>query len=68
MQENYEIFKDLIQTFGLLYLFNCLFLRHLKNKNLKMKKKKISENDWSFSELFFFFFPVRDPKSEKKIP
>ena len=25
MQENYEIFKYLIQTVGLLYLFNCLF-------------------------------------------
>ena len=23
MQENYDIFKDLIQTVGLLHLFNC---------------------------------------------
>ena len=28
MQENYEIFKDLKQTVGLLYLFKCLFWRY----------------------------------------
>ena len=28
VQENYEIFKDLIQTFGSLYYFYCLFWRY----------------------------------------
>ena len=30
--ENYEIFKDLIQTVDLLDLFNCLFLRYFNKK------------------------------------
>ena len=34
MQINYEIFKDLIQTVGLLYKFNCLFWRYLIEKKL----------------------------------
>ena len=41
MQENYEIFKDLIQTVGLLYYLTSLTVcsRDIKKK-LKMKKKK----------------------------
>ena len=51
MQENYEIFKDLIQSVGLLFV-----LEILKKKALKM----------SFLELFFFFPPSPDPKSNEK--
>ena len=58
MQKNYEIFKDLIQTVGLLYYFYCLFRKYLKKKALKMKKKS-SKNDQStghFQSFFSFFF------------
>ena len=63
MQENYEIFKDLTQTVGLLYKFYCI-------KKKLWKWKKSSENDQStghFQSFFLFFRPL-NPKSEKKFP
>ena len=42
------MFKDLIQTVGLLLLDLLFFLEILKKKALKM-------TSWSFSELFYFF-------------
>ena len=36
---NYVIFKDLIQTVGLLYKFFCMFWRY-KKRALKMKKRR----------------------------
>ena len=60
MQVNYKIFKDLIQTVGLLYLFYCLFWRYII--------KKISENDKLSGHFQRFFFVSSNPKSEKKNP
>ena len=70
MQENYEIFKDLIQTVGLLFVLEIFF-----KKNSENEKKKSSENDQSsghfqsFFSLFFHpptlnlkFFPVNQLK------
>ena len=59
MQENNEILKDLIQTVGLLYKFNCLFWK----KTLKMTSQLVN-----FRAFFSFFFRPPDPKSEKKFP
>ena len=36
---NYVIFKDLIQTVGLLYKFFCMFWRY-KKRALKMKRRR----------------------------
>ena len=41
MQENYEIFKDLIQTVGLLVLLVLLFVLEI------LKKEESPENDQS---------------------
>ena len=62
MQENYEKFKDFIQTVGLLYSLTVRS-RDIK-KALKMIKKS-SENDQS--ELFFFY-SVPSTLNLKKIP
>ena len=59
MQENYEIFKDLIQTVGLLYLFNVC------SGDIYIKKTT-SENDQLTGHFQSIFFPSTDPKSEKK--
>ena len=56
MQENYEIFKDLIQTVGVYLTSFIVFMEILKKKG---SEKKSSENDQStghfrvFSLLFF---------------
>ena len=55
MQENYKIFKDLIQT----VLLNVL---EILNKKKALKMKKSSENDQSaghFQRVFFAFFRPR---------
>ena len=65
MQENYEIYKDFIQTCGLLLLV-LLFVLKLKKEALKMKieaLKKSSENDQSSGHFqSFFFFSFSSPR------
>ena len=64
--ENVEIYKDLIQTvLTLVLLFFLEILKKRKKKNLKMKKKKVN---WSFSELFYFFFvhPTLNLKNDSR--
>ena len=75
MQENYEIFKDLMQTAGLLYLFWRYLKKKKKSSEMKKKnKKKISEDDQStghfqsFFSFYFFYFRPPNPKSETKNP
>ena len=53
MQENYEIFKDLIHIVGLHYYLDIL---KKKKKNLKMQKKS-SENDQLTGDFQSFLFP-----------
>ena len=69
MQENFEIFKDLIQTVGLLILVQLFVLEILKNKNKKnseMKRKKKALKMTIFRAFFsFFFFCPPVSKSEK---
>ena len=55
MQENYEIFKDLIQTVGLLYYLNCLFWRYFKKNG-------------HFQSFYPPPPPSPNPKSEKNSP
>ena len=67
MQENYEIFKDLIQM--LVYFISLTVCSGDIKK--KKKKKKNSENDQStgyFQSFCPFFLRHPNPKSEKKFP
>ena len=61
MHENYEIFKDLIQTVDLLY----------QSGDIKKKKKTSSENDQltgHFQSFFSFLFFVPPTLNLTKIP
>ena len=67
MPENYEIFKDLIQTVGLLYLSITVCSGVIKKK--KSSEKKSSENDQStghFQSFFSSFFPYIYKKKSRK--
>ena len=73
MQENYEIFKDLIQNVGLLYYYVLLLvleiLKKQKKKALKMNKRKSSEKKREKKTPLKMtsqaFFSSLGPKSEK---
>ena len=68
MQEKYEIFKDLIQTVGLLYTSLTVCSGEIKKKAMKMKKKKKKKALKMTSQLFRAFFSVPPTLNLKKIP
>ena len=66
MPENYEIFKDLIQTVGLLYLSITVCSGVIKKKKaLKKKALKMTSQLVIFRAFFLLFFHI---SIKKKIP
>ena len=66
MQENYEIFKDLIQTVGLIYYFTSLTVCSgdiKKTENEKKKKKKALKMTslLVIFRAFYFLFSIPRP-------
>ena len=53
MQENYKIFKDLIQTVGLLLLVLLFVLEILKKENKTSENNQLTGHFQSFFSFFF---------------